>query len=151
MKNVTVNLVTIIFLIGSFFIGCGEQKKSADTQSSVSAEDIKKEVKDVVETASAFTEQQKEEYQNQIEEKLKEYGEKIDDMIAQIDNIKKSASEELKREIAILRNKKEDVSKKIDAIKIANSIDWEELKVGIDNALADLEKALERASVAKGS
>ena len=109
MKNVTVNLVTIFFLIGYFFVGCGEQKKSADTQSSVSAEDIKKGVKDVVETASAFTEQQKEEYQNQIEEKLKEYGEKIDDMIAQIDNIKESASEELKREIAILRNKKEDV------------------------------------------
>jgi TolA-binding protein len=151
MKNATSIMVTIIFLICCSFFGCSEQKKPANKKQNVTTEDITKEVQDVVETASAFTEQQRQEYQRQIEAKLKEYDQKVNTMITQIENMKESASEDLKGEIDTLSNKKEEVAKKIDAIKVASGAAWDELKVGIDNALAELEKALEQASVSKDS
>ena len=151
MKNATSIIITIIFLYCCSFCGCGEQKKSANKQPNVTTEDIKKEVQDVVETASTFTEQQKAEYQKQIELKLKEYDQKINTMITQIKDMKESANEELKEEIDTLSNKKEEVDKKIDAIKVASGAAWDELKVGIDNALDELEKALEQASVSQDS
>lgn len=59
-----------------FSAGCGEKKESG-----VTGQDVKKEAREAVQTATAFTQQQKEEYQKKLEAKLKEYDQKLDKLL----------------------------------------------------------------------
>lgn len=54
--------------------GCGEKKETE-----VTSKDVKKEAKEAVETAKAYTQQQKKEYQEQIEAKIKGYDQNLDE------------------------------------------------------------------------
>lgn len=63
---------------------CGEKKESATSPEKVTAQEVKKKAKEAVETAMAYTQQQREEYQKQLEGKIKEYDRKLVDRFINI-------------------------------------------------------------------
>lgn len=123
----------------SFLAGCGEKKESG-----VTSTDVKKETQEAVKTAKAFSQQQKEQLQDQIEAKIKGYDKNVDELKEKARGVKGEAKAELNRQLDELRKKKEETSRKLKEMKSATGKAWEDLKTGIETALEDLEKTFQQ-------
>jgi superfamily II RNA helicase len=115
--------------------GCGEKKEPE-----VTSKAVKKEAKEAVETAKAYTQQQKKEYQEQIEAKIKGYDQNLDELKVKAKGVKGEAKAEFNRQMDELRKKKEAASQKLKEMKSATGRAWEDLKSGTEAAVEDLEK-----------
>ena len=119
--------------------GCGEKKETE-----VTSKDVKKEDKEAVETAKAYTQQQKKEYQEQIEAKIKGYDQNLDELKVKAKGVKGEAKAEFNRQMDELRKKKEEASQKLKEMQSATGKAWEDLKSGVETALEDLEKTFKQ-------
>jgi DNA repair exonuclease SbcCD ATPase subunit len=114
-----------------------EEKK----QSGASLEDVKKKAAETEAAASAYTEQKKEEYQKQIEAKIKDVEKKMDEMEAKGKKMKGEALAEWNRQMDRLQAQKKAATRKLDELKKSSGQGWENLKEGMNKAVADLEKS----------
>ena len=114
-------------------------------ESGVTGQDVKKETREAVQTATAFTQQQKEEYQKKLEAKLKEYDQKLDELKGRAEKMKEEVKGEINKEIEEFRKNQQAAAKKLEELKAASGKAWEDLKSGIDAALEEMEKTLEKA------
>jgi ribosomal protein L10 len=135
------------FLLVGFFLftlalegACGEKKDPG-----VTAKEVKKETQKTVETALAYTKQQKEEYQKQLGAKIKEYDRKLEELTGKAKKMEKKTKTEAQKELADLEQKREAVGKKLEEMKSASGKVWEDLKSGMDKAVEDFGKSLDRA------
>jgi TolA-binding protein len=141
MKRVLFLPTAILLLV--LPTACGEKKESTGEQRATTA-DVKKEAKEAVGTAISYTQQQKEEYQKQLEAKIREYDRKLEDLKAKAEKMEKKTKAEAQRELEDLRQKGEAAKKKLEGMKSAGSKAWEDLKSGMDAAMEDLEKSFSR-------
>ena len=84
--------------------------------------------------------EQKEEYQKQIEAKLKEFNQKREELKAKAADLKKESREEFNQQMEELKKKQEAAKKKLEEVKAASAKAWEKLKVEMDTAIEDLNK-----------
>ena len=66
-----------LFVSSLFLADCNNQDQAKQPESKVTAQDVKKESKEALNTAVAYTKQEKEAYLQQIEAELKEYDQKL--------------------------------------------------------------------------
>jgi hypothetical protein len=111
----------------------------------VSAEDLRREVRDALEAAKAYTFQQKDEYQRRLEALTRELDERIDDLRDRAEAVGAEARKEYAQEIEELRQRREAVRQRLARVKSASAEAWEDIKSGVSAALEDLQKAYERA------
>jgi len=134
------------FMVGLLF-GCGGQEE----QQAVTEEDVKKETKEAVETAGAYAEAKKEEYQKKLDAQLEKYQQKIDALQAQGRVMTQDAKDTLNEKLETLMDKKEALQQKADELESKSGQAWQDLKAGIDESLEDLNTALEKAASRFGS
>jgi hypothetical protein len=120
----------------SLFPGCGEKKETELTLKNVK--------KEAIEPVKAYSQQQKEQYQEQIEAKIKGYDQNVDELKEKAKGVKGEAKAELNRQMDELRKKKEAASQKLKKMKTATGKAWEDLKSGAEAALEDLEKTFKQ-------
>jgi TolA-binding protein len=133
-RFISILLLTLFVSVG-LWAGCGEKKETK-----VTSTDVKKEVKEAVNTARAYTQQQKEDYQKQIEGKIRDYDQKLEELKVKAKEVKGETKAEFNRQMDQLRKKKEEASQKLKEMKSATGQAWEDLKSGAEAALDDLEK-----------
>ncbi len=62
-------------------------------------------------------------------------------------DLRENATEEVKEAVASLNKKQKIITRKIEQLKMASKQTIEELKIGIDSALVDLERAIEKVKL----
>jgi len=149
MKQIVV-LIIIAAVVGSaFLLACGDGKESEKPEKEVTSQDVKKEAKEAMETAKAYTLQQKEEYQKQIEAKLQALDREINELQTMAQSkatgLKEESKAEFNQTIEELRNKKQAAAEQLDKLKSASGKAWEDIKAGVDSAMDDLSAAFDRA------
>jgi len=122
-----------------------QQNVKAETKSGVSAQDVKKETKEALETTKEFTAQQKAEFQKKMRAELDRMQKRIDHLTAKAHQAKKEAQADLNEAIAELQMQKDATGKKLHELESASEKAWGDLKSGMSAAMEDLEKSYKRA------
>lgn len=86
-KSKYIALILIVLFLG-FNTACEKRSDSKTGKSSeVTSQDVKKETKQALDAAARLMNQQKEAFQNQLEAKITEYDQKVDDLKAQANGL----------------------------------------------------------------
>jgi chromosome segregation ATPase len=146
-KIISAGRLSIIVLVLALAAlpGCGK-KEQTEKKETVSGEDVKKETKEAIETASDFTLEQMQVFRDQMDSKLVEYGEKIDLLQAKAEKLEGDARANADQQLEALRQKYSDVSDKLDELKNSGTNAWDQLKSGISSAMNDLGNAYKNAA-----
>ena len=131
-------IIVSLFVSSLFLAACGNQDQAKEPESKVTAQDVKKESKEALNTAVAYTEQKKEAYQKQIEAELKAYDQKLDKLKAGAMGLKDDAKAEYNQQIDMLEQKIKSASEKFNALKSASGEAWDDVKSGMDTAVDEL-------------
>lgn len=138
MKLKSSAIIVPLFVSSLFLAACGNQDQAKEPESKVTAQDVKKESKEALNTAVAYTEQKKEAYQKQIEAELKAYDQKLDKLKAGAMGLKDDAKAEYNQQIDMLEQKIKSASEKFNALKSASGETWDDVKSGMDKAVDEL-------------
>jgi DNA repair exonuclease SbcCD ATPase subunit len=109
------------------------------------APDVKREMRELLATLKAYTFEQKEDYQNAIEDKLRDIDARIETLQARSARVRAEAQAQLREKIAELRDKRGVVRRKLQALRTASAQSWEDMKAGIAAAANDLAQAYDDA------
>jgi chromosome segregation ATPase len=85
------------------------------------------------------------EYRDGRESQLREWGSLIEDLRAKLPEIRAEV-EEYYEQIEVLRAKQEEARRRLQELDGADEETWEELKASIDEAFAELERAVDRVA-----
>jgi chromosome segregation ATPase len=127
-------LAIMVLLTFGAFPGCGEKEQSESRPASVSKEDVKKEAKEAYAITRDYTQQQMQAFRKQMESKLNEYGDKIDQLQAKAEELGGDAKAKAEQELSALRKKRDEVSEKLKELGSSSGNAWDQIKSGIDAA-----------------
>jgi len=149
MKNVMFvrGLLAIMLLLAmGALTGCGEKEKAQSKSATVSKEDVKKEAKEAYDATKAYTQEQMQAFRKQMEIKLNESGEKIDQLQAKAEKLGEDGKAKAEQQLTALRQKRDEVSEKLKELSSSSGNAWEQLKSGIDAAMEDLGNAYKKVA-----
>ncbi len=130
----------VAMLAFSFFLAaCGEQKPATEKQATTT-QDIKKEAKELADTALAYSIEQKEKYTEQVLERLAQYNLKFMDLDRKVSTLSDQARNDMMGEIANVNAKKNQVTAKMRELQSSTGEAWKDIKVGLDKAIDDLDE-----------
>jgi len=139
-------LAMLLLLALGALPGCGEKEQSQSKPAPVSKEDVKKEAKEAYDATKAYTQEQVQAFRKQMETKLNEYGEKIDQLQAKAEKLGEDGKVKAQQQLTALRQKRDEVSEKLKELSSSSGNAWEQLKSGIDAAMEDLGNAYKKAA-----
>lgn len=137
-------LAMAIVLSWALMLSC-QQQPEKPREGEVTAEDVKKEVSEAVETTKAYLAEQKKKYVEEMETELADYRRRIDELQKKAEEATGEAKADMEKQIEKLREKQEAARKKLDELEKSGEKAWEDLKAGANKAMEDLEKAFEEA------
>jgi archaellum component FlaC len=149
MKARTALIAISIMVALAFFVSCGSQEETSEPETEVTAEDVKNEAAEAVETAADYTLEQKEAYMQKIDTQLEE----IDREIGVLGNKIETGTDEMKAEgrakleasLNALRAQKEAAAQQYEKLKASSGAAWDDLKAGMDGAMEKLNAAFDQA------
>jgi hypothetical protein len=112
----------------------------------VTAQEVQQELREALESAKAYTFQQKEEYQKRLEPVLGDLDERIEGLKEQAKGAGTEARKWYAQAIQELRRERELVREQLAKVQAAAPGAWEEVKSGVSAAWDDLRKAFQRAN-----
>jgi hypothetical protein len=112
----------------------------------VTKEDVKKQAAETMEKAKAYAEQQKQEYSKQAQSTLDDLSKKIDQLKEQAKVAKGEALTRIQSALGDLKIKQDQAKQKLQELGSSAGPAWEQIKAGVDKAVADLQKAYNDAS-----
>ena len=119
-KPLSVTIGLMIFFAAFFTVACSDKDDSQTTGSDVTSEDVKEEAKEAVEAAAAYTQQQKEEYLKEINARIDEFNQKIDELQKRAESkastLGKEARETMDNSMAELQQLKQETEAKYDEL-----------------------------------
>ena len=125
--------------------GC-EQKYADRTPEKVTSEDVRRDASQAAETAAEYSRQTKEEFQKNLDARLK----KLDAEIAKLQekgrNLKDQAKANWDRKMADLETKRATVRAKLVEIGDSSAEAWKDVREGAQSAWDELDKAFHDAS-----
>ena len=150
MKHVGFLVIIALASLCFFITACSEEKPAAEKAKienlATTRADIQKEAKDLAETTLAYTQEQKDLYQQRIQEKMVQYNQKLHELQGKLAMMNEQAKAELAAEMENLNNKKIEISKKMLELQTASAGAYGDLKEGMDRAMDEMYKAYDQAS-----
>jgi len=146
MKKLKFPMFLAFVLSGWLLVACGGQKESTAPEQAVTAEDVEKETQEALETATAYTQQQRQEYQERVKAKLDEVEKNMDELQARAADLTTEGKAELDQEMQELHKKQEAMKKNLNELREATGTAWDDIKAGMDAAMEDLESAVAKAA-----
>jgi hypothetical protein len=149
MKRMVLFIALTAFFSLASLSACGDQKKAEQSETKVTSADVKKEAKEVMETAKIYTQQQKEEYMKQIAIKIEEFDKERHALEAKAqrkaNELKEGTEVKFNQSMEDLTRKKQAAADELRKLKTASGKAWDDLKAGMDSAMDDLNQAFNRA------
>ena len=144
MKKITL-LIFLAFL--PFAAACNNQNQLVQepTETSTSAEDVKREAKEAFETAATYTQEQKQKYREEIRTQLDEFDNQLDELRPLAENARESAKIKLNKQLEMLKQKREVAEQRLEKLRSSQDEGWAKVKDRLDKAMADLQKSYEGA------
>jgi hypothetical protein len=112
----------------------------------VTAEEVQQELREALESAKAYTFQQKEEYEKRLQPVLRDLDDRIEVLKEKAKGAGKEARKWYTEAAQELRREREVVREQIAKARAAAPGAWEEVKAGVSAAWDDLRKAFQRAN-----
>jgi vancomycin resistance protein YoaR len=115
-------------------------------QQPVTKQELKTEAADTMEKAKAYAERQKQVYANKAQAALDDLSKKIDQLKEQAKVAKGEALTKIQAALADLKVKQDQAKQKLQELGSSTGAAWEQVKTGVDKAVADLQKAYNKVS-----
>lgn len=90
----------------------------------------------------------KEEYRRKLEEQLKEWNARLEELKARSDKLGAEARAEMERRIETLRSRRGEVQERLDALRDSGETAWGHLRGGLEKAFEDLKTGVSDALAA---
>jgi hypothetical protein len=104
---------------------------------------LRKEVKQALTAAKSYTFQQKDKYEEELNEVLADVDDRIDQLEDEAKDAGAEAKAELQDKISRLKKQRTILSDRLGKVKSAGAEAWDDIKSGVNAAGEDLEKMLE--------
>ena len=138
--------ITSVMLFG-LIAATGCESKSTDVvPGKVTSEDVRKDATHAVNTAVEFSEQNKEEFQKNLDSKLQAMDAEIKKLREKGQGLKDQAKADWDKKMVDLEAKREAVHAKVIDIGKSNAAAWKDVQNGAESAWNDLDKAFHDAS-----
>jgi hypothetical protein len=149
MKRKT-EAITLCIVFGLAFLwACSNQEETPKPKTEVTAEDVKNEAAEAMETAEKYTMAQKEAYMQKIQTRLEEIDRDIEVLGNKIQNgateMTAEGQAKLQATLKTLQAQKEGVVRQYEELETSGGEAWEELKTGMDAAMKKLNAAFDKA------
>lgn len=112
------------------------------TNKTTAIQDTKRDTKEAVSNATAYSKQQLKELDKKAESQFHELGKKLDDLKAKAQSQTGEARTELDKKIAQAEKKLNDLKPKLRELKTATTNAWGEVKSAFDKGIDDLKQIL---------
>ena len=129
-----------------FLPGCGDKEQPQGDTEGTSGKEVKEEVKEAYDATKGYAQEKMQAFQEQMESRLAEYDGKIDQLETKTKEMGEDARAKAEEELTALRQKRDEVSRKLKGLSSSSKDAWEEMKSGINSAMEDLDKAYEKAA-----
>lgn len=118
---------------------------SGDDEQKVTAEQVKKEAKEAVDTALAFSKQKQEVFLAKVDEQYQALQQQGDELMAKAKEQAAAGKAQAQQVLADLQTKQQAVRDKMAAMKQAGDQAWAQAKPELEAALANLQEAYNKA------
>jgi hypothetical protein len=92
-------------------------------------------------SASTDTRVERDQYQDYVQGRIREFEHRFDGLEARMKGLDSANQEQMKTDVAELRDRKDALEKKYDDLKAVSDESWLDLKASLDRELDDLEVA----------
>jgi len=139
------------FAVSIILAGCAKNDQTAaertapPTENPVTASDVKREVKEAADTTKSYLDKNKDQFIASVDAQLKTLDAKINDLGQKAEGLKDDTKVEADKVLDGLREKRGELTQKLDELKKSSAQSWQEIKSGFSAAMTDFEKALEEA------
>lgn len=138
--------VWMLMLAGLFAaIGC-ERKPADRTPGKVTSEDVRRDAGQAVNTAGEFSRQTKEEFQKNLDARLKELDAEIAKLREKGRDLKDKAKANWDQKMAELERKRDAARAKLAEVAHSSAEAWKDIQKGAQSAWDELDKAFRDAS-----
>jgi hypothetical protein len=107
-------------------------------------QDLGREVKQALAAVKDYSFRQKDKYAAQLREAAEDVEDRIDDLEARAKDAGAEAKAKIRAQIAELRKKKGVLNERLEKVRTATAEAWDDVKSGVGEAAAELEKVLDR-------
>jgi len=142
-KSILSGFTLLMLLVGSLLLSC--KQDAGSSQDDVTAADVKEEISEAVDTSQAYLQEEKKEIYNEYEEQISKAENRIDVLERKIESGSNEVKNTYIQVVDSLQAKKSQVSDDIDRLKNSSDAAWAEVKAGVDEALSDLDQAIDDA------
>ena len=125
--------------------GC-EQKPSKPVPGEVSADDVKREAGEAVQTAAEYSQQAKEDFVKSLNARLTELDAEIANLREKGRDLKDEAKADWDQKLADLETKREAARVKLDEVGNSTAEAWKDVQQGAKSAWDELDKAVRDAA-----
>jgi len=124
MKRIMPLLITLFFVAISPMLSYGAEKQ---------------------ESATSATSENRERYQNSMEERLKRIGKQLDELQVEAGQVAEKANKEINHQLKEANKKGEAASHELEEMRKKSNEEWKKFVDGMNKAADDFEKAYENA------
>ena len=125
--------------------GC-EQKQSTPVPGKVSADDVKREAGEAVDTAAEYSQQAKEDFVRSLNARLTELDAEIANLREKGRDLKDEAKADWDQKLVDLETKREAARVKLDEVGNSTAEAWKDVQQGAKSAWDELDKAVRDAA-----
>lgn len=90
--------------------------------------------------------QVKKTYEETVQSKVQEIDQRMQSLTDEIDKAGAEATQQYEREMADLRRRRQDLNERFISLKNAGDDAWEDMKAGLESAVDEMGRALQRAT-----
>lgn len=125
--------------------GCGgDGQEQAQSQDNVTAADVKEEAVQTMEKVQAYTQQEKEEYQRELDEKLTAMDQKIGELETKAESMEKDIRDQYEKMLLTLKQKQREAVEALEELKQESGEAWSGMKNKMDTMVHNLRIAVEQ-------
>ena len=106
----------------------------------VHADDVRREVREALRAAKAYTFERKDEYQRKLQDVLTDMDERIDDLREQAESATGAARRDAEAKLRELRAKRQVVSERLQKVNAATADTWDRVTGAVSDAVQDFQK-----------
>ena len=139
-------LVWMLMLAGLLASSGCERKPADRTPGKVTSEDVRRDAGEAVDTAAEFSQQTKEEFQKNLDARLKELDAEIAKLREKGRDLKDEAKANWDQKMADLETKRDIARAKLDEVAHSSAESWKDVQKGAQSAWDELDKAFREAS-----
>lgn len=144
-KNTLIFTVMAVMTL-CFLIPIAQAESGNDT---ITAQDVKKETKELINTLKQYTAEQREQAVGETEKALKKLDVRIDELETRVDNnwdkMTQAARQKARDNLKALRQQRNELAEWYGSLKISSVDAWEQMKKGFTDAYQSMSDSWEKA------